>query len=61
MCKGLTHPFALDGRHIPLTWLQRLRMAADGARGMEYLHSDGIQIIHRDFKSLNLLVRARLQ
>ena len=36
---------------------QKLRMALDIAKGMNFLHSQGpIPILHRDLKSLNLLV-----
>lgn len=39
---------------IYLTWNQQLKMCTDVARGMEHLH--GSNIIHRDLKSLNLLL-----
>lgn len=41
-----------DNKH--LTKEIRIKMALDCAKGMEYLHSNGI--IHRDLKSLNLMV-----
>ncbi|KAH7561302.1 hypothetical protein JRO89_XS10G0208500 [Xanthoceras sorbifolium] len=41
----------------PLTWTQRLIIALDVARGMEYLHSLALQtFIHRDLKSSNILL-----
>uniref|UniRef100_A0A1D1Y538 non-specific serine/threonine protein kinase n=1 Tax=Anthurium amnicola TaxID=1678845 RepID=A0A1D1Y538_9ARAE len=45
--------------HRPNTQLdekRRLRMALDVAKGMNYLHSSQITIVHRDLKSPNLLV-----
>ncbi|KAL4438701.1 hypothetical protein ABPG77_006305 [Micractinium sp. CCAP 211/92] len=39
-----------------LTWPLRLQMALDAAKGMAYLHGRSPPIIHRDFKSPNLLV-----
>jgi len=45
-----------DGRIIHLTWFQKQKMALDTASAMDYLHSFKPQIIHRDLKSLNLLL-----
>lgn len=39
-----------------LTWGQRLSMLADATAGMSHLHQRTPQILHRDLKSLNLLV-----
>eukprot|EP00742_Colponemidia_sp_Colp-10_P007229 GILJ01007769.1.p1 GENE.GILJ01007769.1~~GILJ01007769.1.p1 ORF type:complete len:1687 (-),score=295.75 GILJ01007769.1:212-5272(-) len=41
---------------VPLSWRQRVKMALDIARGMNYLHTCTPLIIHRDLKSLNLLL-----
>jgi serine/threonine protein kinase len=43
--------------HIDLVWGQKLKMCLDVASGMDYLHKFNPQIIHRDLKSLNLLLR----
>lgn len=42
--------------HIELQWSQQLKMSVDVASAMEYLHACEPQIIHRDLKSLNLLL-----
>lgn len=42
--------------HIELQWSQQLKMCTDVAAAMNYLHSFTPQIIHRDLKSLNLLL-----
>ncbi|KAF6162268.1 hypothetical protein GIB67_008397 [Kingdonia uniflora] len=41
----------------PLDWIQRVRIAVDAARGLEYLH-EKLQpsIIHRDIRSSNILL-----
>jgi len=42
---------------MPLTWQQRLIVASDAARGLEYLHvSADPPIIHQDVKSENILL-----
>jgi len=42
--------------HIELEWFQQLKMIRDVTLAMSYLHSFNPQIIHRDLKSLNLLL-----
>ena len=39
-----------------LPWSRKLSMSLDAAEGMEYLHSQNPPVVHRDLKSLNLLV-----
>eukprot|EP00927_Polykrikos_kofoidii_P018830 TRINITY_DN18775_c0_g1_i1.p1 TRINITY_DN18775_c0_g1~~TRINITY_DN18775_c0_g1_i1.p1 ORF type:complete len:829 (+),score=130.79 TRINITY_DN18775_c0_g1_i1:360-2489(+) len=54
-CSGGT-VFALlhQRRDTALSWAQRLKVAIDVAKGMNFLHRR--QVVHRDLKSLNLLL-----
>lgn len=54
-CSGGTM-FALlhQRRETALSWAQRLKVAVDVAKGMNFLHRR--QVVHRDLKSLNLLL-----
>ncbi|KAJ6384358.1 hypothetical protein OIU78_027632 [Salix suchowensis] len=46
-----------DYRYTPLTWKQRITIALDVARGVEYLHGLAQQsFIHRDLKTSNILL-----
>jgi|JI6StandDraft_1071083.scaffolds.fasta_scaffold07031_10 serine/threonine protein kinase len=42
--------------NVELSWEDRRRFALDTARGMNYLHACEVPILHRDLKSLNLLL-----
>lgn len=56
-CEGGTCFELLHNRYdVKLTWCQRHRMCCDVVCGMEYLHDFNPEIIHRDLKSLNLLL-----
>lgn len=44
---------------VKIDWPSRLKVALGAARGLAYLHSGfdvGIPIVHRDFKSTNILL-----
>ncbi|RDX74037.1 putative serine/threonine-protein kinase PBL28, partial [Mucuna pruriens] len=47
-----------------MDWPQRLKVALGAAKGLAYLHSSsclGIPIVHRDFKSTNILLDANFE
>lgn len=46
-----------QSKDVMISWAQRLQMAKDIARGMCYLHGLRPPVLHRDLKSLNLLLR----
>jgi hypothetical protein len=48
----------LHAEDLELPWRLRVSFALDAARGMRFLHSRSPVVIHRDLKSLNLLVSA---
>eukprot|EP00268_Persea_americana_P039269 TRINITY_DN38879_c0_g1_i1.p1 TRINITY_DN38879_c0_g1~~TRINITY_DN38879_c0_g1_i1.p1 ORF type:complete len:357 (-),score=64.34 TRINITY_DN38879_c0_g1_i1:168-1238(-) len=55
----------LDGiSEMKMDWPSRLKIALGAARGLAYLHSGstvGIPIVHRDFKSSNILLSANFE
>eukprot|EP00927_Polykrikos_kofoidii_P043765 TRINITY_DN3785_c0_g3_i2.p1 TRINITY_DN3785_c0_g3~~TRINITY_DN3785_c0_g3_i2.p1 ORF type:complete len:360 (-),score=52.45 TRINITY_DN3785_c0_g3_i2:56-976(-) len=53
-CFELLH----NSEHIELEWPQQIKMCTDVAKAMDYLHKFTPQILHRDLKSLNLLLAA---
>jgi len=59
-CEGNTLFQFLHGEEeedfVDITWTQKLKMCLDIAKAMHYLHTFQPQIIHRDLKSLNLLL-----
>ena len=56
-CEGQSL-FALlhEKKEIRLSWKQKLKIATDIAQGMTFLHQRSPPVIHRDLKSLNLLL-----
>jgi len=58
-CEGGTVFELVHNREdVDPTWTQRVKMITDVSEGMQYLHSFEPQIIHRDLKSLNLLLES---
>jgi len=53
MSKGSLYEI-IHVKHVPLTMIQRIRMARHCATGLSVLHSQSI--MHRDIKSMNILV-----
>ncbi|KAF4692051.1 protein kinase kinase kinase [Perkinsus olseni] len=61
-CEGGTlFDLAHNKLHVDISWRQRLKMMLDIAKGMNYLHTCDPPIIHRDLKSLNLLLVERVE
>mmetsp|Transcript_95637 Transcript_95637/g.276327 ORF Transcript_95637/g.276327 Transcript_95637/m.276327 type:complete len:292 (-) Transcript_95637:182-1057(-) len=56
LCRGGDVFELLHNSGMTLAWKQKLRIATDVASAMKYLHSQNPPIIHRDLKSLNLLL-----
>ncbi|KAH0896572.1 hypothetical protein HID58_046140 [Brassica napus] len=52
-----SHLHGVDKESSPLDWEARLKIALGAARGLAYLHEDSSpRVIHRDFKSSNILL-----
>jgi len=45
--------------HSPLSWIMRVQIALDAARGLEYIHEHTkAHYVHRDIKTSNILLDA---
>ncbi len=55
-CKNNCLWALLQDLRIPLSWEKRLELAIGVAKGMMYLHSFAVPVLHRDLKSLNVLL-----
>ena len=59
-CKNNCLWVLLQNHNIPLPWEKRVSIAIDIAKGMQYLHGFSTPVLHRDLKSLNILLDANL-
>jgi serine/threonine protein kinase len=51
------HLFANGNKDFkPLSWILRIKVALDAAKGLAFLHSDPVKVIYRDIKASNILL-----
>lgn len=55
MQKGCLHDVLLDSR-VEMPFHRKLKITLDVAKGIEYLHKQTPPILHRDLKSMNILI-----
>ncbi|XP_008245074.1 PREDICTED: probable LRR receptor-like serine/threonine-protein kinase At4g29180 [Prunus mume] len=60
VCLAILHTYHDVTLHV-LTWKERLQIAVDAARGLDYLHNGcKPSIVHRDLKTSNILLNENL-
>ncbi|XP_038877569.1 probable LRR receptor-like serine/threonine-protein kinase At5g48740 isoform X2 [Benincasa hispida] len=51
------HIYGMNKKSVSLSWIRRLKVAVDAAKGLDYLHNGSEpRIIHRDVKCSNILL-----
>ncbi|XP_023637787.1 probable serine/threonine-protein kinase PBL1 isoform X2 [Capsella rubella] len=50
------HLFSRNRDFKPLSWILRIKVALDAAKGLAFLHSDPVKVIYRDIKASNILL-----
>ncbi|RDX59610.1 putative serine/threonine-protein kinase PBL10, partial [Mucuna pruriens] len=53
------HLFRRGSYFQPLSWILRLKVALDAAKGLAFLHSGDTKVIYRDFKTSNILLDSK--
>jgi serine/threonine protein kinase len=57
LCRGgAVFELLHNKQELEISWRQKLKMCSDTAAGLEYLHGLTPPVLHRDLKSLNLLI-----
>ena len=61
-CEGGTlFDLVHNRKDVDLSWKQKVKMLLDVAKGLNYLHNCKPVIVHRDLKSLNLLLSEKIE
>ncbi|KAK1387742.1 Receptor-like cytoplasmic kinase 176 [Heracleum sosnowskyi] len=53
------HIFGKDSYFQPLSWNLRISIALGAAKGLAYLHSPEVNVIHRDFRTSTILIDSK--
>ncbi|KAL4313393.1 hypothetical protein GQ457_01G037640 [Hibiscus cannabinus] len=55
------HLYGPKSQKVSLSWIRRLKIAIDAAKGLDYLHNGSdLRIIHRDIKCSNILLDCQM-